>query len=150
MRNRLALVLVLLAVASGAWAATFRTSTLAIVTGGTEARFTVELAETPEQRSQGLMHRKSMAPDAGMLFDFGRVQPIGMWMKDTFIPLDMLFIRADGTIAAIAENTVPHSLEAILPPEPARAVLELNAGTCRKLGIGPGDRVLHWIFGTGR
>ncbi|MEO5335586.1 MAG: DUF192 domain-containing protein [Magnetospirillum sp. WYHS-4] len=136
-----------LAVGSAARAETFRGSTLAVLSGGAQYRFTVELAETPLQRAEGLQHRKSMAADAGMLFDFGRIQPVSMWMKNTFIPLDMLFLRADGTIAGIAENTVPHSLDIIAAPEPVRAVLELNAGTVQRLGISPGDRIFHWIFG---
>jgi uncharacterized membrane protein (UPF0127 family) len=146
MRRPAVLAAILVLWGAAAFAETFRADSLSVVAGGIQYRFRVELAETPAQRSQGLMHRKSMAPDAGMLFDFGRTQPVGMWMKDTFIPLDMLFIREDGVIAWIAEDTQPHSLEIVAPPAPVRAVLELNAGTVRRLGIAPGDRVEHWTF----
>lgn len=106
----------------------------------------VEVVDTPETRTLGLMHRRHLAADAGMLFDFGRPTRVSMWMKDTFIPLDMLFIDEIGVIAGIAENTEPHSLAAIRAPRPVLAVLEVNAGTTRKLGIVVGDRVEHRIF----
>lgn len=107
--------------------------------------FDVEIASTPEARARGLQHRRSLAADAGMLFLFGAPQPVTMWMKDTFVPLDMLFLAADGRIVAIAENTQPQSLALIRAPEPVSAVLELNAGTARKQGIGVGD---HVVFAT--
>jgi uncharacterized membrane protein (UPF0127 family) len=129
-------------------AQSFETSSLVIRSGGTEHRFTVELAITPQERSQGLMYRKSMAEDAGMLFDFGRVGRQAMWMKNTHIPLDMLFIRADGTIHRIAERTVPFSEDIIPSQGRVKAVLELNGGTADRLGIKPGDIVLHRMFGT--
>ena len=110
--------------------------------------FEVEVARTDEQRTTGLMYRKSLGERAGMLFDFKVDQPVYMWMKNTLIPLDMLFIRADGTIAYIAENTVPRSEEVIGVREPVLAVLELAGGTTRKLGIRPGDTVYHRIFKT--
>ena len=120
----------------------FATAPLAIVSESGRHEFTVELALTPQQRSQGLMYRRSMAADAGMLFDFG---PHGgrasMWMKNTYIPLDMLFIRGDGTIESIAARTVPHSLESIASKGRVRYVLELNGGTASRLAIKPGDRV---------
>ena len=84
--------------------------------------------------------------DQGMLFDFGRIEPVAMWMQNTYLPLDMLFIRADGTIARIAANTEPLSTRTIPSGEPVLAVLELNAGTAAKLGIKPGDRVEHPVF----
>jgi len=122
--------------------ANFQTGSLAIVTGVGRHEFTVELASTPGQRSQGLMYRREMARDAGMLFDFGaRPDRASMWMKNTYIPLDMLFIKADGKIESIAERTVPHSLEALSSRGPVRYVLELNGGTTARLGIEPGDRV---------
>ena len=118
----------------------FETGNLAIVSGGGRHEFNVELALTPEQRSQGLMYRREMARDAGMLFDFGaRPDRASMWMKNTYIPLDMLFIKPDGTIESIAERTVPHSLEALSSRGPVRYVLELNGGTAARLGIEPGD-----------
>jgi uncharacterized membrane protein (UPF0127 family) len=122
--------------------ARFETGSLAIVTGAGRHAFNVELASTPEQRSQGLMYRREMASDAGMLFDFGvRPERASMWMKNTYIPLDMLFIKADGKIESIAERTVPHSLEALSSRGPVRYVLELNGGMTARLGIEPGDRV---------
>ena len=125
----------------------FPTAELTIVTAHGRHRFNVELASTPEQMTQGLMFRQSLAPDAGMLFDFKAPSPVSMWMKNTFIPLDMLFIDAQGRILNIAQRTVPGSLEPINAAGPARAVLELNGGTAARLGIRSGDRVLFPIFG---
>jgi uncharacterized membrane protein (UPF0127 family) len=110
--------------------------------------FRVELAKSSEERRVGLMHRKDLAPNAGMLFDFGRTAPVSMWMRNTYIPLDMLFISEDGEIINIAHDAVPHS-EAILASDgPVRAVLEIPAGTTRLLGIKAGDRVLHPTLGN--
>jgi uncharacterized membrane protein (UPF0127 family) len=108
--------------------------------------FKVELANTPESRNQGLMHRRSMPTDAGMLFDFGVEGRVSMWMKNTLIPLDMLFIDSNGKIVNIAERTVPHSLESVPAAKPIRFVLELNGGTASRLGIRPGDQVKHKII----
>lgn len=108
--------------------------------------FAVEMAVTEAERAQGLMNRKSLPEGQGMLFDFHRDQEVGFWMKNTYIPLDMIFIRSDGRIMRIAENTEPLS-ERIVPSNGAvRAVLEVIGGTSRKLGIAPGDRVAHPIF----
>jgi uncharacterized membrane protein (UPF0127 family) len=108
--------------------------------------FAVEMAVTEAERAQGLMNRKSLPEGQGMLFDFQRDQEVGFWMKNTYIPLDMIFIRSDGRIMRIAENTEPLS-ERIVPSNGAvRAVLEVIGGTARKLGIAPGDRVAHPIF----
>ena len=108
--------------------------------------FAVELAVTPEEQARGLMFRRELPEGQGMLFDFQREQPATFWMKNTYVSLDMIFIRADGRILRIAENTVPLS-EALVPSGgPVRAVLEVVAGTARKLGIAPGDRVAHPIF----
>lgn len=120
----------------------FGDGNLAIVTADGRHEFDVELAVTPEQRSQGLMYRREMARDAGMLFDFGpRYGRASMWMKNTYIPLDMLFIKSDGEIESIAERTTPHSLEAVSSRGSVRYVLELNGGTAARLNIRPGDRV---------
>ncbi len=120
---------------------------LSIETAAGESHdFQVEVAETQEQRAQGLMFRRQMAADAGMLFLFGGSKERAMWMKNTLIPLDMLFIDEAGEIVRIAERTVPHSLRAIMSGQPVAAVLELNAGTSSRLGIGPGDRVIHPAF----
>jgi len=108
--------------------------------------FAVEMATTDAERAQGLMNRKSLPEGQGMLFDFHRDQEVGFWMRNTYIPLDMIFIRSDGRIMRIAENTEPLS-ERIVPSNGAvRAVLEVIGGTSRKLGIAPGDRVAHPIF----
>ena len=108
--------------------------------------FGVEMAITPEEQAKGLMFRRELAEKQGMLFDFHREQPTSFWMKNTYVSLDMIFIRADGRILRIAENTVPLS-EALVPSGgPVRAVLEVVAGTAKKLGIVPGDRVTHPIF----
>lgn len=119
----------------------FKTGKLTIVSAGKRNVFTVELALTDRQQQRGLMFRRSMAPDAGMLFDYVTPTRITMWMKNTFIPLDMIFIGADGKVVDIAERAVPQS-ETIIPSKvPARAVLELNGGTAQRLGIKVGDVV---------
>ncbi len=105
--------------------------------------FHVELAETPEQRARGLMYRRTLAPDAGMLFLFPERERPTMWMADTWLPLDMLFIAADGRVVHIFPNAVPRSRLTISSPHPARMVLELAGGTARRLGIALGDR-LSW------
>ena len=127
---------------------TFRWDRLSIVTSSGEVRaFRVEIAETPRQRSQGLQLRRALAPDTGMLFDFETVHPVAMWMKNTFISLDMLFLDRAGIIVHIARNTQPQSLRHISPGRPVRGVLEVNAGTAARLRIKVGDRVLHGMFG---
>jgi uncharacterized membrane protein (UPF0127 family) len=112
--------------------------------------FTVELAVTPEEKAKGLMFRRELPEGRGMLFDFRTEQEITMWMQNTYISLDMIFIRADGRILRIAENTEPLSTRIVPSGGPARAVLEVIAGTSRKLGLAVGDRVIHPMFGTGR
>jgi hypothetical protein len=109
--------------------------------------FSVEMATTEEEKQTGLMYRKELPDGKGMLFDFSPEQQISMWMKNTYIPLDMIFIRADGRILNIAENTVPLSEALVSSAGPVRAVLEVIAGTTKKLGIAAGDRVVHPIFG---
>ncbi|NIY74624.1 DUF192 domain-containing protein [Thalassospira sp. HF15] len=103
--------------------------------------FNVELAITPEERSRGLMFRTEMAKDAGMLFDFGSARDISMWMKNTFISLDMLFIDAKGTIVGIEKRTVPQSETIIPSPKPVRFVLELNGGSADRMGFEVGEKV---------
>jgi len=122
---------------------TFQKSKLTVETaGGGKFRFDVELALTPGQQAQGLMFRQSMAADAGMLFVYDRVQPASFWMKNTLIPLDMLFIAADGRIVNIHERAVPESLDSVNSDGPVKAILELNGGMASRLGIRPGDRVV--------
>lgn len=119
---------------------------LAILSGGQRHSFQVEVMRTPDQRARGLMYRNYLPPDRGMLFDFAHSEPVAMWMQNTYIPLDMLFIRADGTVARIAENTEPLSTRTIPSGEPVLSVLEVNGGTAAKLGIKPGDKVEHPLF----
>ncbi len=125
---------------------TFRWDRLTIVTSSAEHSFRVEVAETPRQRTQGLQHRRSLDPDAGMLFDFETVEPVAMWMKNTYVPLDMLFIAADGKVLNIARDTTPLKLAPIPSAGPVRGVLEIRAGTAAKFGIQAGDKVRHSIF----
>lgn len=127
--------------ARGARLATFSTAKLSIKASSGRHDFTVEIARTGRQQTQGLMYRRRMAANAGMLFVYRRVAPISMWMRNTYIPLDMLFIRANGTIAHIAQRTTPHSLQTISSREPVKSVLELNAGTTARLNIKIGDLV---------
>jgi uncharacterized membrane protein (UPF0127 family) len=120
---------------------------LTIVTqAGRRHDFLVEVARNDEDRAKGLMYRRSMAPDRGMLFDFGAVAPVAMWMQNTYLPLDMLFIRRDGTIARIAGDAEPLSTRTIPSGEPVLAVLEVNAGVAARLGLKAGDRVEHALF----
>ena len=125
---------------------TFEKSELTIDTASGKHRFTVELAKTPRQMAQGLMYRRSLPADAGMLFEFRTPQIASFWMKNTLIPLDMVFIAADGRVVGIHERAVPLSEEPIVSSDPVLAVLELNGGTAARLGIVPGDRVEHAFF----
>lgn len=108
--------------------------------------FTIELADTPALRARGLMFRDSMPDDHGMLFDFGRDEEVRMWMQNTYIPLDMIFLLADGTVHRIARDTTPFSTETIASRGAVRAVLEVNAGVSRRIGLRPGHVVRHAIF----
>jgi uncharacterized membrane protein (UPF0127 family) len=128
--------------------ASFKRSALIIDTASGPHRFAIELALTPEEQAQGLMFRRSLAADAGMLFDFGETRDAAFWMKNTLIPLDMLFIDGDGHVADIHERAVPLSEDPIESKVPVRAVLEVNGGTVGRLGIHVGDVVHHAIFGN--
>lgn len=108
--------------------------------------FSVEIAENDAERAKGLMYRRELPEGRGMLFDFHRDQEVSFWMQNTYIPLDMIFIRGDGQILRIEENTVPLSTRMIPSRGAVRAVLEVIGGTSRKLGIAPGDRVASPIF----
>jgi len=116
--------------------------------GGARHVFEVEMALQPDQQTVGLMFRREVPPDGGMLFDWGAPRESNMWMRNTLVPLDMLFIAADGRVHRIAERTVPLSLAVIESRGPVRATLELAGGTAERLGLRVGDRVLHRIFGT--
>ncbi len=125
----------------------FPTSELDIVTAaGKRIKFKIEVATSISQRAQGLMYRQNMSLQSGMLFDYGVSQQATMWMKNTLIPLDMLFIDSTGKIVFIQERTVPLSEAVIAAPEPVRAVLELAGGATSRLGISLGDRVDYAIF----
>ena len=115
---------------------------------GAKHVFQVEMALKPEQQITGLMFRTSVPADGGMLFDWGSPRDSQMWMKNTLVPLDMVFINQDGTIRAIAEDTVPQSLAVIDSRGPVRATLELAAGTTARLNIRVGDKVMQRIFGN--
>ncbi|CAN5331867.1 DUF192 domain-containing protein [soil metagenome] len=142
-----AAVLTLL-VAASVSASAAEVQPLEIVTKSGVHVFSVEIAKTDEERATGLMYRKELAEGRGMLFDFTPEQNVQMWMKNTFIPLDMIFIRSDGRILRIAENTEPQSEKIIPAGGLAKGVLEVIGGTARKYGIQPGDRVAHPLFGT--
>jgi uncharacterized protein len=121
---------------------------LTVATSKDAVMFQVEIADTPETQERGLMFRQRLPADHGMLFDFHQPKSVAMWMKNTLIPLDMIFIRADGTIAGIARNTKPQSLDVLGVGEPILAVLEVAGGTSARIGLQPGDLVYHRIFKT--
>jgi uncharacterized protein len=114
---------------------------------GARLRFAVEVARTEPQRNTGMMFRTQMARDRGMLFLFYPAQPVSFWMRNTLLPLDMIFIRKDGRIANIIENAEPLSLTVRSSEGPVVAVLELAGGSAKRLGIAPGDRVSHKAIG---
>ncbi len=129
---------------------TFEPSPLSVVTGSGTHRFIVELARSGRQHAQGLMYRRRMARDAGMLFIYRTPAVQNMWMKNTLIPLDMLFIAGDGRIVSIVQRAVPLSLETISSGAPVTGVLEVNGGTVSRLKISVGDRVVHPAFQSSR
>jgi uncharacterized membrane protein (UPF0127 family) len=120
--------------------------TVTVVTASGRHVFQAEVMRTPDERARGLMFRRFLPADRGMLFDFQRVEPVAMWMQNTYIPLDMVFIRADGTVARIAERTEPLSTRTIPSGEPVLGVLEVNAGVAERIGLKAGDRVEHPMF----
>ena len=146
-RSRIALAAVAVAFALiGAVAQAASIQPLEIVTRTGVQVFSVEMATTEQEKETGLMYRKELADGKGMLFDFSPEQQVSMWMKNTYISLDMIFIRADGRILRIAENTEPESTRIISSGGLAKGVLEVIAGTAKKYGISPGDRVAHPLF----
>ena len=122
---------------------------LEIMTANGKHSFSVELARTREEQDKGLMFRRELPDGQGMLFDFTTDQKVAFWMENTYISLDIIFINGDGRIRRIAENAEPLSKATISSDGPVRAVLEVIAGTARKLGIKEGDRVVHPIFSGG-
>lgn len=113
---------------------------------GREIQFNVEVARTPSQQGVGLMFRRSLPADRGMLFIYPYQSIVKMWMKDTYIPLDMVFINSKGIVKKIVERTVPFSLNVISSGEAVKAVLELNGGTSNRIGLKRGDQVIHPFF----
>lgn len=130
----------------GARAAEARLEAVEVVTSRGRARFQVEIAATPAEQAKGLMFRKSLAPDRGMLFTYKRPQPAAFWMKNTLIPLDIIFIQPDGRILSIVRNARPHDETPLPSGGMILGVLEIAGGRAAQLGILPGDRVLHRIF----
>jgi uncharacterized membrane protein (UPF0127 family) len=146
MRRRVFVLAALSLLAANTPLAALDTETVEIASKSGVHAFTVEMARTPEEQAKGLMFRKSVPEGHGMLFDFKVDRDLTFWMKNTYVSLDIIFIRGDGSILRIAANTTPLSEKMIPSGGPARAVLEVVAGTARKLGIAPGDRVAHPIF----
>jgi len=127
-------------------AAEFETGVLTLVTPRGRFPFKIELATNEDQRRQGLQFRRSLAADAGMLFDFGETAPVSMWMLNTPISLDMVFFDAAGRVTQVVEDTTPLSTDIIASGGPVRGVLEVAAGTARRLGVHKGARILHPLF----
>ncbi len=124
------------------------TTPLVIKTTNGDARFSVEVANTPEDLQTGLMYRTNLAFNSGMTFNIYPVRPTAMWMKNTKIPLDMLFVAPDGSISMIKENAQPMSEDLIISRDPVRAVIELNAGQVRRNQIKVGDKVTHMLLNS--
>ncbi|WP_416897597.1 MAG: DUF192 domain-containing protein [Minwuia sp.] len=139
MRKWLSILLIVLCLPAAAQEANYQTLLVETSTG--ERLFMVEVVDTPAERAQGLMNRASLPQDHGMLFDFDVERRVSFWMKDTLIPLDMLFADAEGRIRHIHPDAVPHDTTAIPSTVPVRYVLEINGGLSRELGIAPGDRL---------
>ena len=123
-----------------------RLQSLTIVSGSEKHLFSIEVAENEQQKSIGLMFRKKLDPGSGMLFPYAQPQELTMWMRNTYIPLDMVFIKPNGIIHRIAESTEPFSEEIVASNGDVTAVLELAGGVTRKLGIKAGDKVIHRHF----
>jgi uncharacterized membrane protein (UPF0127 family) len=126
-----------------------RTTDVTVVTREGNFKFRVELADTPETQARGLMYRMSLPAAGGMLFDFGAPKPVAMWMKNTYVPLDIIFLNASGHVVDVAESLRPLSTTIIQGREPALAVLELQGGTAKRIGLGIGDYVEHPMFKRG-
>jgi uncharacterized membrane protein (UPF0127 family) len=149
LRRHLIAILLLLATSPAGALENFATSELTILTAAGPQKFKIELALSDAQMEQGLMFRRSLPPDGGMLFDFKTPTAVTMWMKNTLIPLDMLFLDGHGRVIDIHERAVPLSLDTIAAKAPARYVIELNGGMAARLGIKPGDRVTSPAIGGG-
>ena len=143
---RVLLFLAMMLAAAPAFAAAAKTERLVVETAAGEHAFDVEVVREEKKRNRGLMYRKKLAADAGMLFDYDPPQEVAFWMKNTLIPLDIIFIGVDGRIITIAAMTTPLSLDPIPSDGVARGVLEIKGGRAEKLGIKVGDRVRHALF----
>ncbi|MFA3915677.1 DUF192 domain-containing protein [Ruegeria sp. 2012CJ15-1] len=126
-----------------------RVDVVQLRSSGSELRFRVELADTPQERSRGLMFRESMAPRAGMLFVYEQPQRASFWMKNTLIPLDMIFVDATGTVTHVHHQAIPGDLTAIDGGTGVFSVLEINGGLAKKYGIAPGSVLRHEVFSDG-
>lgn len=124
------------------------TTPLVIKTAEGDIRFMVEVANTPEDLKTGLMHRTNLGFNSGMIFNIYPVRPTAMWMKNTKIPLDMIFVAPDATVSMIKENAEPMSEELIISRDPVRAVIEINAGQVKRHGIKVGDKVTHMLLNS--
>ena len=125
----------------------FGRSTLEIATPDARVhRFNIWIADRAQLQERGLMYIKTLAPDAGMLFIYPAPRPMSMWMKNTYVPLDMLFVRADGRVDSVVRDTKPLTLTTIESKNPVLAVIELNAGTAARLNIVPGAQIIHPAF----
>ncbi|MFK7880532.1 DUF192 domain-containing protein [Roseobacter sp.] len=143
---RLVAALILCALAQGSWAQDCRTDTVYLKGDWGQARFSVEIADDVEERAQGLMHRESMPSSAGMLFVYDRPQKLSFWMRNTLIPLDLLFIDATGTIQNIHHSAQPLDETPIRGGSDLTHVLEINGGLAKAMGIVPGTVVRHPTF----
>ena len=141
----IALIMTMLPIAAGA-VEPARLEPVVVETAEGRFTFTAEIADTPELRQRGLMFRHQLPEDRAMLFDWGEVQPISMWMRNTYVSLDMVFIAADGRVVRVAKSTEPLSDATIASGVPVAAVLEVVAGTADRIGLKPGDRVHHPMF----
>jgi len=129
--------------------AEMRKDVLKLVTASGTHTFQIEVAETATEKARGLMFRRSLADDAGMLFPYEPPQEATMWMRNTYISLDMVFIRKDGVVHRVETNTEPFSEAVIASNGDVAAVLELKAGTARRIGLKAGDKASNKLFGTG-
>lgn len=127
--------------AGAAWA--FEESSLSVETSTGSHQFTIEIARTPQEQGLGLMHRRELAPDFAMLFPFAQAREASFWMRDTYVSLDMVFIAEDGVVHRIERGTEPLSLRSVHSRGPVIAVLEFVAGTADRIGLEPGDTVIH-------
>ena len=148
LRSFVVAILSVVALSAVAWSAPLSPNSIEIDTSSGPYSFAIEVMRTPAELEKGLMFRRHMAPDAGMLFDFGAPQRVSMWMKNTYLPLDMLFIAKDGRVVSVKQNAEPLSERIISSGGEITGVLELNAGTAKRIGVKAGDQVHHPMFGS--